>query len=185
LDVDREQPYSIPVDNPFVLGGGLPEIWAYGLRNPWRFSFDSLTGDLFIGDVGQNQWEEIDFLLADSPGGANFGWSYFEGLHPYSNVAPSDLNHTPPVAEYGHDLGCSVTGGVVYRGEALPDWQGIYIYGDYCTGNIWGLIRSADGDWLGSQLFNGIGQISSFGQDEVGEIYVVDHTGRILRLERK
>jgi glucose/arabinose dehydrogenase len=186
IDVDHGQPYAIPPDNPFANGGGKPEIWAYGLRNPWRFSFDRQTNDLYIGDVGQDLWEEIDFLPAGSPGGSNFGWNYFEGLHPYSNQGPpAGMVFVNPVAEYSHDIGCSVTGGVVYRGQALPEWQGIYLYGDYCSGWVRGLYRNAQGDWLTTQLFENLGPITSFGEDESGEVYLAIHSGSILQLVRK
>ncbi|MEO8354767.1 MAG: PQQ-dependent sugar dehydrogenase, partial [Chloroflexota bacterium] len=138
LDVDSAEPYVAPSDNPFG-----NEIWAYGLRNPWRLSFDRVTGDLYIGDVGQGAWEEIDFLAAGSAGGANFGWDFREGAHDYEGGGPEGL--IDPVAEYSHpEGGCSVTGGYVYRGS-MPEWNGIYLYGDYCTGIIWGLNRSNDG----------------------------------------
>ena len=175
LDVDSAEPYAIPADNPFG-----SQIWAYGLRNPWRFSFDSLTGDLYIGDVGQGQWEEIDFVPAGSPGGMNFGWKYYEGTHPYEGTPPQDTQLVSPVAEYNHSEGCSVTGGYVYRG-AMPEWNGIYLYGDYCTGTVWGLIRS-NGGWQTQVLFGGVGRITSFGQDAVGEVYIVLDGGSILRL---
>lgn len=185
LDIDSAEPYAIPPDNPFVETGGQPEIWAYGLRNPWRFSFDRLTGDLYIADVGQNLWEEIDFYPGGSPGGANFGWNYLEGNHPFRGVTPPGLELVFPVTEYGHDLGCSVTGGVVYRGERLPAWQGVYLYGDYCTGRVWGLLKGAEGNWQGGQLFEVSAQISSFGEDELGEVYLVDHGGSIYSLMAK
>ncbi len=176
LDVDSAEPYAVPPDNPFG-----NEIWAYGLRNPWRFSFDRLTDDLYIGDVGQNTWEEIDFVTAGTPGGLNFGWNYFEGMHPYQGTPPSNVSFTPPVAEYSHDGGrCSVTGGYVYRGS-MPEWNGIYLYGDYCTGTVWGLIHS-DGGWQNQVLFDALGNITSFGQDESGEVYIVLDGGQILRL---
>ena len=174
--MDSAEPYAVPPDNPFG-----NEIWAYGLRNPWRFSFDRLTDDLYIGDVGQNTWEEIDFVTAGTPGGLNFGWNYFEGLHPYQGTPPSNVSFTPPVAEYNHDGGrCSVTGGYVYRGS-MPEWNGIYLYGDYCTGTVWGLIHS-DGGWQNQVLFDALGNITSFGQDESGEVYIVLDGGQILRL---
>jgi glucose/arabinose dehydrogenase len=175
LDVDSGEPYAIPPDNPFG-----DEIWAYGLRNPWRFSFDKNNGDLFIGDVGQGNWEEIDFVVAGSPGGLNFGWDYFEGTHPYEGTPPQDAQLVPPVAEYSHGEGCSVTGGYVYRGS-MPEWNGIYLYGDYCSGTIWGLIRSGEG-WQNQALFGASGRITSFGQDESGEIYLLTDGGEILRL---
>ena len=173
LDVDAAEPYAIPTNNPFG-----NEIWAYGLRNPWRMSFDSLTGDLYIGDVGQNQWEEIDFVPAGTPGGINFGWNILEGTHPYGGGQQDGL--VPPVAEYSHSQGCSVTGGYVYRG-AMPEWNGIYLYGDYCTGTVWGLLRSDEG-WQNQVLFDAGGSITSFGQDSSGEVYIIMDGGQILRL---
>ena len=176
LDVDSAEPYAVPADNPFG-----NEIWHYGLRNPWRISFDRLTDDLYIGDVGSSQWEEIDFLEAGSPGGTNFGWDFREGTHDYEGGGPEGM--VDPVAEYSHaEGGCSVTGGYVYRG-AMPEWNGIYLYGDYCTGLIWGLIRS-DGNWQSQLLFDMVVTITSFGQDESGEIYLLSDNGGIYRLER-
>jgi len=185
IDVDAGNPYAIPPDNPFASGGGRPEIWAYGLRNPWRFSFDRLTGDLYIGDVGQGSWEEIDFLPAGAPGGVNFGWNYLEGGHPFQGTPPAGLELVPPVAEYSHAEGISVIGGVVYRGAKLPELQGMYLYGDYGSGRIWGLWRSPDGAWQSVVLFQTNATITSFGEDEDGEIYLVDHAGDIYRLERR
>ena len=177
LDVDSAEPYTIPVDNPFG-----NEIWHYGLRNPWRISFDALTGDLYIGDVGQNQWEEIDYLPAGSPGGTNFGWNFREGKHDYEGTAPAGL--TEPIAEYSHgEGGCSVTGGYVYRG-AIPEWNGIYLYGDYCTGFIWGLIQ-VNGEWQKQLLFDTDVNITSFGQDKAGEVYLVSDGGGIYKLVTK
>jgi glucose/arabinose dehydrogenase len=183
IDVDHGEPYAVPSDNPFVNGGGLWEIWAYGLRNPWRFSFDKLTGDLYIADVGQDAWEEIDYLPAGSPGGANFGWSYFEGSHSYRGSPPTGAVFVAPVTEYSHDLGNAVIGGYVYRGNKLPAWQGVYLYGDYGSGRIWGLLHLPDGSWLNNQLFDTGRNISSFGVDEEGEIYLVDDNGSILMLK--
>jgi glucose/arabinose dehydrogenase len=185
IDVDGGDPYAIPPDNPFAAGGGLPEIWAYGLRNPWRFSFDRLMWDMYIADVGQNQWEEISTLAAGSPGGANFGWDFREGSHPFEGEPPAGLDLIDPVAEYDHSLGCSVTGGFVYRGAALPEWQGVYLYGDYCTGNLWGLLRGPEGAWQNELLYQGVGQITSFGEDEAGEVYLVDQGGSIYRLSAR
>jgi len=175
LDVDSGDSYAIPPDNPFG-----NEIWAYGLRNPWRFSFDQANGDLFIGDVGQNAWEEIDYVAAGTSGGLNFGWDYFEGTHSYEGTPPQDAQFVSPVAEYSHSEGCSVTGGYVYRGS-MPEWNGIYLYGDYCSGTVWGLIRS-DGGWQNQFLFGAPGSITSFGQDEAGEIYMLIDSGQVLRL---
>lgn len=182
IDVDEGELYAIPPDNPYVGGGGLPEIWAYGLRNPWRFSFDRLTGDIYIGDVGQNQWEEINYLPAGSPPNANFGWNYREGMHPFKGAPPPGETLLDPVAEYAHDQGCSVTGGVVYRGQELPEWQGVYLYGDYCSGNVWGLLQTPQGGWQNELLFETGVQISSFGEDESGEVYLVDYAGVVYRL---
>lgn len=184
LDVDSGDPYAIPPDNPYAQGGGAPEIWASGLRNPWRFSFDRLTGDLFIGDVGQSSWEEIDFFPAGDPGGANFGWNYREGAHPFSaSSPPGELLLTDPVAEYGRDQGITVIGGVVYRGTQIPEWEGIYLYGDYGSGFIWGLFQGADGSWRNAVLFETGTSITSFGQDENGEVYYVDLAGNLFRLD--
>lgn len=177
LDVNLGESYSIPAGNPFD-----NEIWAYGLRNPWRISFDMLTGDLFIADVGQGTWEEVDYLPTGSPGGANFGWDFREGKHDYDGKAPSGL--TEPIAEYSHaEGGCSVTGGYVYRGS-MPAWNGVYLYGDYCTGFIWGLIQ-VNGEWQVQLLFDAEGNITSFGQDEVGEVYLVTDGGNIFKLIQK
>lgn len=181
IDVNSGPPYGIPGDNPFVNGGGLPEIWAYGLRNPWRFSFDRATGNMFIGDVGQGEWEEIDFLPAGIVGGANFGWNYLEGTHPYEGEAPEGL--ITPVTEYNHGSGCSVTGGYVYRGAALPEWQGVYLYGDFCSGQIFGLVQHEDGTWESRPLFSTDFQITSFGEDESGELYVLDRGGGVYQLQ--
>ncbi len=183
IDVDNNEPYAVPADNPFINGGGLWEIWAYGLRNPWRFSFDKRNGDLYIADVGQDAWEEIDYLPAGSPAGANFGWSYFEGAHPYRGSPPSGMEFVAPVVEYGHDFGNAVIGGYVYRGVNLPDWQGVYLYGDYGSGRVWGLLHLADGSWQNAEMFETGRRISSFGVDENGEIYLVDDRGSILILK--
>ena len=169
--------YGIPASNPYAAGGispgaGLPEIWAYGLRNPWRFSFDRGTGDLYIGDVGQNAWEEIDRQPAGSPGGLNYGWNAWEGRHCYT-PACSAISAVPPIAEYGHGLGCAVAGGYVYRGARQPAMKGIYLFGDYCSGTIFGV--PAGGGTLTPMAVAQTGlMISSFGEGEDGEIYLVD-----------
>lgn len=182
LEVDSEGAYSIPADNPFVnQAGALPEIWSYGVRNVWRFSFDRQTGDMYLGDVGQNQWEEINFQ-AVGQGGANYGWKAYEASTRYdAGVQAPDA--TLPIFEYvhGNQNGCSVTGGYVYRGEQLPALNGVYFYGDFCSGRIWAGWQSA-GTWT-SQVFQDSGlSISSFGEDEAGELYVVDYNGAIYRL---
>ncbi len=175
-----------PTDNPFVKGGGLPEIWAYGLRNPWRFSFDHMTGDMFIADVGQDAWEEVNVIPAGTPGGMNFGWSYYEGMHSYKGQPPANGSFTQPVYEYSHAEGCAVTGGYVYRGRTMPEWQGVYFFGDYCSGNIWGLIRPGGKDQQAKILFKTGAKITTFGVDEAGEIYLADYgSGRLFMLTRK
>lgn len=177
IDVDSAEPYAIPSDNPFG-----DEIWAYGLRNPWRMSFDSATGDLYIGDVGEREWEEIDLIPAGSPGGENFGWDYREGAHDFEGGGPAGM--IDPIAEYSHaEGGCAVTGGYVYRG-AMPEWNGIYLFGDYCTGLVWGLTRSG-GAWQRQLLFDTDFNITSFGQDENGEVYIVADSGGVYLLARK
>lgn len=182
LDVDSGNPYTIPPGNPFAgaTGSERPEIWRMGLRNPWRFSIDFQSGNLYIGDVGQNQWEEIDVVsVNDSASPISFGWNAFEGTHIYKEPLPEGPT-IQPVAEYSHQDGCSVTGGYVYRGS-MPEWNGIYLYGDYCSGTVWGLIHS-NGAWQNQALFSAPGSITSFGQDESGEIYIVTDGGQILRL---
>lgn len=162
-----------------------PEIWAVGLRNPWRFSFDRASGDLFIGDVGQGQWEEIDYIPAPLASGLNFGWNLFEGSEPYLGSATDSTGLTMPVAEYSHaEGGCSVTGGHVYRGDSLPELRGIYFFGDYCSGIIWSLARNETGEWVRSEFMRTGFRLSSFGEDVDGELYVVDHGGAVYRLAR-
>ena len=185
IDVDGGAPYAIPPDNPFVgTPDALDEIWAYGLRNPWRYSFDRETSDLWIGDVGQSSWEEIDFQPAASSGGENYGWRLMEGSHCYNPpVDCDDGTLTHPIYEYDHESGrCSVTGGYVYRGAALPELQGQYFFGDFCTGEIWSF-REEGGEAVDVQdrtaeLSPGGGLsidfIASFGEDGFGELYVID-----------
>ena len=175
LDVDHAAPYAIPPDNPWPSGGDArPEVWAYGLRNPWRFSFDRATGDLYIGDVGQNQYEEIDFQPAGEPGGRNYGWNVREGMHCYQAQSCETNGFVEPVAEYSHAQGCSITGGYVYRGPAMPQFQGNYVYGDYCSGLIWTLRQTAPGQWSQNNLLDSGRSISSFGEDQAGELYLTD-----------
>jgi glucose/arabinose dehydrogenase len=178
LDVDSAEPYAIPSDNPFS-----NEIWAYGLRNPWRISFDKQTGDLYIADVGQGEWEEVNFVPFGSRGGLNFGWDYYEGKHAYDPQGNGG-EYKFPVAEYSHaEGGCAVTGGYVYRGS-MPEWNGIYLYGDYCAGHVWGLIKSGD-QWQGQLLFESQGLITSFGQDQNGEVYLLTDDGKVYQMVRK
>lgn len=185
---DRESgtAYAVPTGNPFAGGGGAPEVWAYGLRNPWRFSFDRRTGDLWIGDVGQNEVEEIDFLPAEPDGsgagrGANLGWSEVEGDRPFDGgTAPEGA--VPPIHTYGRDNGCSVTGGFVYRGRRIPALAGVYLFGDYCQGEVRALVQRdgevVDERGLGVQA----GAISSFGEDADGELYVLSLDGPVYRI---
>ena len=195
LDVDNGNPYAIPEDNPFANGGGRPEIWAYGLRNPYRFSFDSINGDLFIGDVGGEEREEIDNLVADFEGVPNFGWSFNEGnlslagrpatAHYKSMVErpPTGTILQAPITDYKHEeTRCAVIGGVVYRGAALPAWEGVYVYGDYCSGEIFALVPRDNGVWESRVLYESPIQVTSFGVDEEGELYVLDFGGEIYKL---
>jgi glucose/arabinose dehydrogenase len=188
IDVDAQaagRPYAIPAGNPFGPGGadpgaGRPEVWALGLRNPWRFSFDPDGGDLYIGDVGQGSWEEIDRQPADSSGGENYGWSVMEGRHCFGGDC-DQTGFVKPIAEYSHDLGCSVTGGYVYRGSAQPELQGVYVFGDFCSGIVFTL--QVDEGTIDPKrvLDSGLG-ISSFGTDEDGEIYLVDIGGAVYHV---
>lgn len=191
IDVDNGDPYAIPPDNPFVnTSGAYPEIWAFGLRNPWRISFDPLTGDIWMGDVGQSAREEINRVPSGAPGGINFGWNKMEGTLPFEGNNRPEF--TAPVAEYTRSFGCSVTGGYVYTGQSMPEWQGIYFYGDYCSGNIWGLpastdmVPAAETQSVATLLFQSGLRISTFGVDDAGELYAADYpTGVIYRLEKK
>jgi len=184
LDV-RTLPYAIPADNPFA--GSVddrPEIWGYGLRNPWRFSFDHVAGDLYIGDVGQNQWEEINAVPADDAP-VNYGWRIMEGAHCYNATSCSQTGLTLPVHEYSHGEGCSVTGGYVYRGEDLTGLQGHYFYSDFCTGFLRSF-RVAGGSATEHREWNvgDLGNVLSFGEDSAGELYVLAGGGRVYRLDR-
>lgn len=184
IDVDQSDSYAIPADNPFVNSDNRNEIWAYGLRNPWRFSFDRLTGDLYLADVGQDTWEEVDFVAAGRPGGLNFGWNLFEGSHCFSgNCDATGLEQ--PVFEYSHsEGGCSITGGYVYRGQQFPPLWGNYFVGDYCSGNIWAMVPTGDGTFTTQLVLGSSGLlISSFGEDAAGELYVLDHQGQVLQIQ--
>jgi len=177
IDVDKGQPYAIPPDNLFAGGGGRPEIYAWGLRNPWRWSFDRATGELWVGDVGQNAWEEIDKVVR----GGNYGWAIREGAHCYGASRCRTVGLVDPVAEYGHDQGCSVTGGHVYRGKAIPALQGAYLYGDFCSGRIWALCQGKGPPRL---LMNTGLNIASFAEGLDGEVYVLEfgEKGAVYRL---
>lgn len=176
LDVEGgTQPYAVPADNPFRGRPGFrPEIWALGLRNPWRFSFDRTSGDLWIADVGQNRYEEVNFRPAGSAGGENYGWRVMEGAHCYNPDPCTTAGLTLPIAEYSRADGCSVTGGHVYRGARYPRMQGVYLYGDYCSGRIWGLRR--DGQAFANLLLLDTSfTITTFGEGEDGTVYVADY----------
>ncbi len=190
LDVDNGSPYSIPASNPFVGANGYAEeIWASGVRNPWKFSFDKTTGDLWIGDVGQNAWEEIDFQSASSDGGLNFGWNCYEGDAPYSSAGCNDT-YTFPIHTYVNDgfggtSGCSVTGGYVYRGSSYPNFVGHYVFGDYCSGKIYTIYDDGGGmSWETTTQENTSFYISTFGEDASGELYLADlGSGTIYHIE--
>ena len=174
--------YAIPPDNPFVgEPGARPEIWAFGLRNPWRFSIDRATGDLWIGDVGSAIYEEVNLLPTSSRGGANFGWADMEGVKCRQDAPCDGLQ--APVSGFARDEGCVVTGGYVYRGSAIPDLSGVYLFADYCSGKIWGLAPDADGAWSRRGPVETGLRISSFGEDLGGELYVVDLIGAIYSLQ--
>src|SRR5579859_846441 len=176
LDVSKGNSYAIPIDNPFATNGqGRPEIWAYGLRNPWRFSFDRKTNDLYIGDVGQDKYEEVDVQKAGTGSGANYGWSIMEGFHCFNPANGCDQSGlTLPVLEYDHSYGCAIVGGYVYRGQAFPDFDGTYFFGDDCSGRIWAMQLQADSTWKVVQVAQSSFRIGSFGQDDNGELYVTD-----------
>jgi hypothetical protein len=187
IDVDTATGYVVPPDNPFAGDTSYsPEIWATGFRNPWRFSFDRQTGDLFVGDVGQDLWEEVDAAAAPGRGkGLNFGWSVVEGTHCYNAGSCNQTGFTPPAVEYAHGPSCSVTGGYVYRGTRVTELIGHYLYADYCTGFVRsfryaGGAVTATGNWT-SQLSPG-GAIVSFGEDARGDVYIVQITGGLYRI---
>jgi glucose/arabinose dehydrogenase len=191
IDVDGDMPYVIPTDNPFyedppilcslgVGGGDCPEIYAYGFRNPWRWSFDMMTGELWVGDVGQNQWEEVDRVMS----GGNYGWRCREGMHDFNmmGMGCGMGGLIDPIAEYSHNLGQSVTGGYVYRGTAIPELRGYYVYGDFVTGRIWAIPSTSQQGTVGEEILNTPFSISSFAQDHDGELYVIDYSGGVHRL---
>ena len=194
VDVEGEEPYGIPADNPFVdVEGWRPEIWAYGLRNPWRYSFDRETHDLYIGDVGQNKWEEIDFQPAASKGGENYGWRWYEGNHEFNVEAHTEAaTLTMPIHELDQKDGHrSITGGYVYRGKAMPWLHGTYFYGDYVSGHV-GSFKVVDGkrtDYVDRtrelRPTKKLVSLVSFGEDADGELYLLCHDGRLFRLVQR
>jgi hypothetical protein len=185
IDVRSSEPYAVPADNPF-LQSAAPEVWSYGLRNPWRFSFDRATGDLYLADVGEGLWEEINISTAAAGGGkgVNYGWNIMEGMHCFGQSSCDQTGLTLPVFEYSHGEGCSITGGYVYRGSAIPELQGHYFYGDFCQGWVRSL-RYAEGivtdrtEW--PSLTPGA-SVLSFGEDAAGELYVLDQEGKVSKI---
>lgn len=192
IDVDAEDPYGIPPDNPYMGQSGRDELWAIGLRNPWRFSFDRLNGDLFIGDVGQNAWEEVNYQANGTPGGMNFGWPCFEGVGVYDGYdgdCSSQTTLQAPIIQYSHDEGFSITGGYVYRGVQYPQLYGLYFYGDWANGKIWSITQTSPGIWTEPTLVLETNfRISSFGEDAAGELYVVEYSlsnGTVRRITQE
>ena len=208
IDVRTEKGYKVPTDNPFYnLDTAKKEIWSYGLRNPWRITFDKKTGDMYIGDVGQWDWEEINYQSSDNKGGLNFGWNILEGNHCYKeHKLCESKDFTFPIFEYPHDAnylktligwaqkdvnGCSVTGGYVYRGKNKPELYGRYFFGDYCTGKVWSL-KNNDGDIDIKEHTNELLKtmnkkqfyLSSFGEDEEGELYLIDYSGALYSITK-
>lgn len=187
VDVRGGTSYTAPPDNPFVgRTDARPEIWSSGLRNPWRFTFDPATGDLYIADVGQGAWEEVDVVTAAQGAGrgANFGWNVMEGRHCFADPGCDPSPFTLPLVEYSHDQGCSVTGGFVYRGAAIPALQGHYFYADYCQGWVRSF-RLQDGQAVEPQAWPTLapgGAVPGFGQDAAGELYVMNAEGRVFRI---
>ena len=184
IDVDRGDPYAVPASNPFTdRAGARAEIWSYGLRNPWRFSFDRETGDMFIADVGQNAREEVHWQAANSRGGENYGWRLMEGSACYNpRSGCNDGSLTMPILEVPHGDGdCSITGGYRYRGTRHAEARGLYLFGDYCSGRVWAAAE-ADGAWHATEVIDTGFNISSFGEDEAAELYVADHDGALYRL---
>jgi glucose/arabinose dehydrogenase len=185
IDVDRrsgDRRYSIPPGNPFDGTNGMAEIWAHGLRNPWRFSFDDVGGDIWIADVGQSAVEEVNRQPAGAPG-INYGWNVMEGAECYpagSPCEPEDL--ALPIATYGHDLGCSVTGGHVYRGDDYPDINGLYFFGDFCTGRIWSVVADGPSPQSPVEELDTTHSISSFGESEDRELYMTGLSGTLYRV---
>jgi glucose/arabinose dehydrogenase len=185
IDVDGRSPglqYRIPEGNPFR-GAGRGEIYAYGLRNPWRFSFDRARGDIWIGDVGQNAIEEIDFARNGRARGANFGWNAFEGRSGYGGRLRPGSTHRRPVAQYSHASGCSVTGGYVYRGTKVPALRGRYVFADYCTGRVWSMRAGPNPGGLRQdtrRIGTSVGNVMSFGEGNDGTLYLIGQAGSTL-----
>ena len=188
IDVDHGDPYAIPPSNPYInVADARNEIWARGLKNPWRFTFDRMTGDLYISDVGRDRWEEINFQAHDSPGGENYGWRIMEGPACFyiSHDCNPDGAFILPAIQYSHKEGCAVIGGYVYRGKRMPALPGSYLYADFCTGKIWGASRGKEGVWASRLLLDSDYMVTSFGEDDEGELYVTHRDkedGAVYRL---
>lgn len=185
LDIDHGLPYTIPASNPFVGQSTMRgELWNWGLRNPWRYSFDRATGDLYIADVGQNEWEEVDVQPAASRGGENYGWAVMEGDHCFKSFTCNKSGLVMPVLEYGHGDGCSITGGYVYRGSAIPALVGTYFYGDYCSGWVRSIVyrNGVATDAASWPTLETKQMITSFGEDARGELYIVLSNGTVYRI---
>jgi glucose/arabinose dehydrogenase len=185
IDVDQGVNYAVPADNPFADGrGGRAEIFAWGLRNPWRWSFDRQTGELWLADVGQNSWEEVNILKI----GQNYGWNIWEGKHCFDrdrcrSTSTSQPEFIEPLLEYGHtDGNCSITGGYVYRGKQIAELNGVYVFADFCSGFVWGGVKDDAGNVVSSLLLKTGLNISSFAEDLKGELYVVDFSGAIHQI---
>jgi glucose/arabinose dehydrogenase len=186
IDVSTETGYQIPFDNPFLDDPAIPdEIWAIGLRNPWRFSFDRKNGDLYLSDVGQSLLEEVNYIAFPSAGGQNFGWNIMEGTNCFLNESCDSRGLTIPVAEYSHqEGGCSISGGYVYRGVNFQGFLGNYFYGDFCSGFIWSLLQEGGGEWVSHLVAQTGLKISSFGEDAAGELYLSDHaSGTVYQVQ--
>jgi glucose/arabinose dehydrogenase len=181
IDVNSDQPYAIPPSNPFVnKEGARGEIWAYGFRNPWRFSFDRATGDMWIGDVGDARWEEVDLQPAGSQGGENYGWPMNEGTECMDPTQCHEAGLLAPITTYGHNMNCAIAGGYVYRGPTATRLAGSYLFGDLCTGGVFSLRQNPDQTWSRLEMgFNPI-KIDSFGEDPSGDVYVVDYQGGVI-----
>jgi glucose/arabinose dehydrogenase len=180
IDIDGGIPYTIPPTNPFVDSTNTlvkKEIYAWGMRNPWRCSFDPVTGWLWAGDVGQNAWEEIDII----ENGKNYGWRCYEGTHTYNTSGCNYPEYVNPILEYGHGSECSITGGYVYRGPSVPELDGKYIYGDYCSSKIWSLEYDGITPPVNQYLLNATGSLASFGVDQQNELYLTSFNGRVYR----
>ncbi|HEX2625683.1 MAG TPA: PQQ-dependent sugar dehydrogenase, partial [Candidatus Limnocylindrales bacterium] len=185
IDVDGktgDKAYGIPAENPYAKGAGAPEVWISGMRNPWRTSFDRKNGDFWIGDVGQGLYEEVDVVRVGATGPLNFGWNITEGFHCYEATTCDQAGLGAPVAEYGHDAGCAVVGGYVYRGSAFPLLDGTYLFSDNCSSTIWAIDSLSNGPSVPTRVGQVEGNISTFGEDASGELYALTLDGDVLKV---